>query len=90
MPIPMPNQLGISVTSVVNQHSCPKRAIVNLVEQVEREAKVENEDDVGLTGADPYYFTPNEIQDDEEGVALERDLLVIQRLLLTPRKELND
>lgn len=66
MLIPMPNQLGISVTGVVpgepghQSHSCPKLAIVNLVEQVEEGAKVENED-VGIESADPYSFTPNEI-----------------------------
>ena len=57
---------------------------------MEGKAKVENEDDVGVAGADPYSVTLNEIQDDEEGMPLGRDLLVIQRLLLTPRKELND
>ena len=63
---------------------------MNLIKQVEGEAKVENEDDIEVGGADSYSFTPNEIQDDEKCVPLGRDLLVIQRLLFTPRKELND
>ena len=57
---------------------------------MEGKAKVENEDDIGVAGADPYSIIPNEIQDDEEGMPLGKDLLVIQRLLLTLRKELND
>lgn len=62
---------------------------MNLVEQVEERAEVENKDEVGVEGADPYSFTSNEIQDDENGEPLGRSL-VIQRLLLTLRRELND
>ena len=61
---------------------------MNLVEQVEEKAELENED-VGIESVDPYSFTPNEIQDNEEGVPLGRSL-VIQRLLLTPRSELDN
>ena len=77
----MPDQQGISVTGVVNQgiSLTPKRATVNLEEQVDEETE----------GADPYSFTPNEIQDDDEGELLGSSL-VIQRLLFTPRRELND
>ena len=70
-------------------HSCPKWATLNVVEQVEEGAEVENEDEVGVEGADPYSFTSNEIQENEEGEPLGRSL-VIQRLLLTLRRELND
>ena len=62
---------------------------MNLVEQMEKGVEVENEDEVGVEGANPYFFTPIEIQDDENGEPLGRSL-VIQRLLLTRRRELND
>lgn len=46
-------------------HLCPRRATVNLVEQVEEYTEVEEKDEVGDEGVDPYSLTPNEIQDDE-------------------------
>ena len=42
---------------------------------MEGKAKVENEDDIGVAGADPYSIILNEIQDDEEGMPLGKDLL---------------
>ncbi|GFY91567.1 hypothetical protein Acr_07g0017630 [Actinidia rufa] len=62
-------------------NTCPKRAIVNLVEPVpEEEDGGDDEGDV-----DPYSYDPNEFQDDEEGEYLGRSL-VIQKLLLTPKR----
>ena len=49
---------------------------MNLVEQVEEKAKVENEDEVGVEGVDPYSFALNKIQDDEKGEPLGRSLVI--------------
>ena len=49
---------------------------MNLVEQVEEYTEVEEKDEVGDEGVDPYSFTPNEIQDDEKGEFLGRSLVI--------------
>ena len=55
--------------------TCPKRGTVNLVVAKEGEAKGEKEGEEVYNDADPYAYDPNEVQEDEEGVSLERSLV---------------
>ena len=48
---------------------------MNLVEQVEKEAEVENENEVGVKGVDPYSFALNKIQDHGKDEPLGRSLV---------------
>ncbi|GFY91643.1 hypothetical protein Acr_08g0000390 [Actinidia rufa] len=63
-------------------NTCPKRAIVNLVEPVPEEE--DGGDDEG--DADPYSYDPNEFQYDEEGEYLGRSLND-RKVVLGPLKE---
>ena len=63
--------------------TCPKRATVNLVEQVHEDEEEEFEEEEGDVNSYPY--NPNEIQEEEEGELLRRSL-VIQKSVLAPKR----
>ena len=62
---------------------------MNLVVAEEGEAKGEHKGEEVYNDDDPYAYDPSEVQEDEEGVPLERSL-VIQMLLLISRVEYGD